>query len=294
MASRVEKGAIETSPSSFVSRPGDDPSVEDRTSASDQIAPVVDILGYRVDRLGLEATAMRCRDIVVHRKRSHHVSLNAAKLVRAQDDARLAQILDAAELVNADGQSIVWAARLLGTPLPERVPGIDLMFRLLEIAEADGFRVYFLGSRVDVLQEAIKKLRNLHPGLAIAGSHHGYFGTHENAAMCTVINSANVDILFVAMSSPQKEYWVEECRSLLDAPLIVGIGGALDVVAGVVNRAPIWMQKTGLEWFFRFLQEPARMWRRYLVTNTRFVALLAGTLTFRMFGNLRRRPSRSS
>jgi N-acetylglucosaminyldiphosphoundecaprenol N-acetyl-beta-D-mannosaminyltransferase len=245
-------------------------------------APSVNVLGHRVDCLDLEATAMRCRDLVLGRQRSHHVSLNAGKVVLAQDDERLARILDAASLVNADGQSIVWASRLLGAPLPERVAGIDLMFRLLSIAEAEGFRVYFLGSRTDVLAAAIERLRKQYPSLRIAGSHHGYFGAAETASVCSGVNSSEADILFVAMSSPKKEYWVEEARPLLDVPLIVGVGGSLDVVAGKVARAPTWMQKAGLEWFFRFVQEPRRMWRRYLIANTRFVVLVARAVSLRV------------
>jgi N-acetylglucosaminyldiphosphoundecaprenol N-acetyl-beta-D-mannosaminyltransferase len=255
----------------------------------------VEILGHRIDRLGLEATAMRCREAVLQRERSHHVSLNAAKVVRATDDERLREILRSAQLVSADGQSIVWASRLLGERLPERVAGIDLMFRLLEIAEAEDFRVYFLGARVEVLASALGRLRDLYPRLVIAGAHHGYFAADDNALICERINEANPDVLFVAMSSPRKEYWVEESRSLLDVPLIVGVGGALDVVAGVVARAPAWMQRTGLEWFFRFVQEPRRMWRRYLFMNTRFVALVARALAARVSGKVRiRREPRSS
>ena len=231
---------------------------------------------------------MRCRDAVVNRQRSHHVSLNAAKVVLARDDERLARILDAAPLVNADGQSVVWASRLLGAPLPGRVAGIDLMFRLLSIAEAEGFRVYFLGSRQDVLATAVERLRLQYPRLAIAGQHHGYFAASETEAVCAEINASNADMLFVAMSSPKKEYWVEEAGPLLDAPLIVGVGGSLDVVAGKVSRAPTWMQKAGLEWFFRFLQEPRRMWRRYTVTNVRFIALVAVAVSSRLLGGIRR------
>lgn len=244
--------------------------------------PFVNLLGYRINRSGLEATATRCRDAVVRQERIHHVSLNAAKVVRARDDQALRAVLQAAQLVNADGQSLVWASRLLGDPLPERVAGIDLMFRLLEIAEAEGFRVYFLGARADVLDRALEDLRVVHPTLAIAGSHHGYFDAHENAEICNHINGANADILFVAMSSPRKEYWVAECGRMLEVPLIMGVGGALDVVAGAVARAPHWVQNAGFEWAFRLLQEPRRMWRRYLSTNLQFVGIVSAALAVRI------------
>jgi N-acetylglucosaminyldiphosphoundecaprenol N-acetyl-beta-D-mannosaminyltransferase len=246
--------------------------------------PSIELLGHRVDRLDLEQTAIRCRDAVLARRRSHHVSLNAAKVILARDDPRLKGILDAAPLVNADGQSIVWASRLLGTPLPERVAGIDLMFRLLAIAEEEGFGVYFLGARPEVLETAIDRLRAQYPRLVIAGRHHGYFEAAETGSVCAAINESRADMLFVAMSSPKKEYWVEDAGPLLVVPLIVGVGGSLDVVAGKVARAPGWMQSAGLEWFFRFLQEPRRMWRRYTVTNARFIALVARALVNRARG----------
>jgi N-acetylglucosaminyldiphosphoundecaprenol N-acetyl-beta-D-mannosaminyltransferase len=249
----------------------------ERRGAGDSV-PRVELLGHRIARSGLEATAVRCSEAVLRKERIHHVSLNAAKLVRARSDTRLLEILRRAEVVNADGQSLVWASRLLGDPLPERVAGIDLMSRLLEISEAEGFRVYFLGARASVLEQALENLRALHPRLTIAGSHHGYFDARESLDICEEINSARTDILFVAMSSPQKEYWVAEHESRLEVPLIMGVGGALDVAAGVVARAPQWAQTAGLEWAFRVLQEPRRMWRRYLSTNVRFLGIVVAAL----------------
>jgi N-acetylglucosaminyldiphosphoundecaprenol N-acetyl-beta-D-mannosaminyltransferase len=237
--------------------------------------PSVQLLGYRIDQLDLEATAQTCCDAILRNERVHHVSLAAAKAVNARGDRRLAEILGEAELVTADGQSLVWASRLLGEPLPERVAGIDLMLRLLEIAEAEGFRVFFLGARADVLARASTNLRARYPRLIIAGSHHGYFDADRCDDVCAEINQARPNILFVAMSSPRKEYWVGDYGSRLDAQVIVGVGGSLDVLAGVVRRAPRWVQRSGLEWAFRLFQEPRRLWRRYLFTNGRFIAIVA-------------------
>ena len=244
--------------------------------------PRAELLGHEIDRLGLEATAGVCREALFGRERIHHVSLNAAKLVHARKDKRLLDILHRADVVNADGQSLVWASRLLGDPLPERVAGIDLMSRLLEIADAEGFGVYFLGGRAHVLEEALDKLRALYPQLRIVGSHHGYFDPDESPQICQEINSAGPDILFVAMSSPKKEYWVAENGGRLDVTLVMGIGGALDVVAGVVGRAPRWAQRVGLEWAFRLAQEPKRLWRRYLGTNALFLGIVTAALARRV------------
>jgi len=243
------------------------------------------LLGHRVDRLRLDETADRCREAVLRKERIHHVSLNAAKVVSARKDRRLAQVIDTADLVSADGQPLVWVSRLLGAPLPERVTGIDLMLKLLELAEAERFRVFFLGARPEVLRRAIGNLSKRHPRLVVAGSHDGYFRDSENDSICEAVNTAEPDILFVAMSSPKKEYWVADSAHKLGVPLIVGVGGALDVVAGDVARAPTWMQRAGLEWAFRVLQEPGRLWRRYLTTNAQFLMLVAAEF-------MRRDPSR--
>ena len=155
------------------------------------------------------------------------------------------------------------------------------MLRLLEIAETEGFRVFFLGARPDVLARALTNLRERYPRLIIAGSHHGFFDAESCADVCAEINQGRPQILFVAMSSPRKEYWVSDYGSMLDAQVIVGVGGALDVIAGVVRRAPRWIQRAGLEWAFRLLQEPGRLWRRYLFTNARFIGIVAAALARR-------------
>jgi N-acetylglucosaminyldiphosphoundecaprenol N-acetyl-beta-D-mannosaminyltransferase len=237
-----------------------------------------EVLGYQVDRVGLEETVERCRALIAGAECSHQVSLNAAKVVRARSDERLAQILREAELLNADGQSIVWAARLLGDPLPERVAGIDLMFRLLDIAERDNLGVFFLGGRSEILEKAIENVRDSHPRLRIGGYHHGYFGDSESADVCAAVKRAEVAILFIAMSSPRKEYWAHENRDRLAVPLVMGVGGAVDILAGATVRAPPWMQSAGLEWLFRLIQEPRRLGPRYFVTNVHFLGLLLRAL----------------
>jgi N-acetylglucosaminyldiphosphoundecaprenol N-acetyl-beta-D-mannosaminyltransferase len=244
-----------------------------------------DVLGYEVDRVGLEETVVRCRELIAAAECSQQASLNAAKVVRARSDERLAEILRHADLLNADGQSIVWASRLLGDPLPERVAGIDLMFRLLQVAERESLGVFFLGGRAEVLEKAVENVRSSHPRLRIGGFHHGYFSDAESAEICAAINRADVSILFVAMSSPRKEYWAHEHRELLNVRLVMGVGGAVDILAGSTARAPAWMQRAGLEWLFRLAQEPRRLGPRYLVTNVLFVGLVLRALRQRSRGS---------
>lgn len=238
-------------------------------------------LGLPIDGLDMDETVRRCEQLIEARAGAQHVCLNAAKIVAVEHDRRLRDIVRGCELVSADGQSVVWAARLLGRRLPERVAGIDLMHRLLALAEHRGYRVFIPGARRDVLDEAVRRLSEAHPGLELAGTRDGYFTDAENDEVCDEIRSARPHILFVAMSSPKKEYWLAEHGRRLEVPLLVGVGGAIDVVAGVTRRAPRWMQRAGLEWFFRFLQEPRRLARRYVVTNIRFALLVGRALASR-------------
>lgn len=245
------------------------------------MSPRIEVLGCSIDRLDLEETVEQCERLVDSRARTQHISINAAKSVAVLRDAKLRKIVEASDVVSADGQAVVWASRLLGNPLPERVAGIDLMERLLARAEEKGYRIYVLGARKEVLHSAVSRLRERFPTLQIVGYRDGYFGETESAAVCHEIRSARPDILFVAMSSPRKEYWLAEHRHELEVPLSMGVGGAVDVLAGITRRAPGWMQQSGLEWLFRLLQEPGRLWRRYFFTNATFAALVVRELARR-------------
>jgi len=244
----------------------------------------VSLLGCEIDALDLEGTLTRCREIIESRVLTQQVSINAAKLMALRQDERLREIVADCGLVNADGQSVVWASRLLGRPLPKRVAGIDLMYALLDLADRENYRVYFLGARQDVLETAVARTRARHPKLAVAGFHNGYFDDADSGTVCDEIRLSEPDILFVAISSPRKEYWLAEHGKTLGVPLMVGVGGAIDVVAGRTRRAPVWMQRAGLEWFFRFLQEPRRLAGRYFVTNTAFLWLVGIALVRRALG----------
>ena len=233
-----------------------------------------EILGCQIDRLSMAETLAAVERIIASGRYTQHMAINAAKLVAMQDDPKLCEIIDGCGLVNADGQSVVWASRLLGDPLPERVAGIDLMYALLDLADRRGYRVYFLGARAEVLERALERLRESYPGLKVAGARDGYFTDDEATEVCDVIRASHADVLFVAMSSPRKEYFLGEYGSDLGAPFVMGVGGSVDVIAGVTRRAPAVWQRLGLEWLFRLLQEPRRMVRRYAVTNTRFIALV--------------------
>jgi N-acetylglucosaminyldiphosphoundecaprenol N-acetyl-beta-D-mannosaminyltransferase len=234
-----------------------------------------EVLGCPIDVLDMEQALGRIDEFVRERGFAQHMAINAAKIVSMRDDPQLREVIARCHLVTADGQAIVWAAKLLGRPLPERVAGIDLMTALFARAEERGWRPYILGARQEVLETAVGRIRERHPRLELAGYRDGYFSREDEPEVAAAIRDSGADILFVAISSPRKEYFLGDHGPAMGVPFVMGVGGAIDVVAGKTSRAPVWMQKTGLEWLYRLLQEPRRMFKRYATTNARFIGLVA-------------------
>lgn len=201
---------------------------------------------------------------------TQHVVVNVAKLVNMQKNLALCEAVLGCDIINIDGMGIVWGARILGKNVPERVSGIDLFLRLLELASERGEKVYLLGAKKDVIEKAVDNLQHDFPNLKIAGWHHGYFWDNEEMVV-NEIASSGAKMLFIAISSPQKEEFMHKWRGKLGVKFAMGVGGTFDIVAGKTKRAPEWMQRIGLEWFFRLIQEPRRMWKRYLITNCLFL-----------------------
>ena len=237
------------------------------------VADRAQVLGCAIDRVDMSEAARRCDRFIRERAGAQHMAINAAKIVAARHDPELRALIAHCELITADGQSVVWASRLLGDPLPARVAGIDLMLELLALAEARGYRVYLLGARPETLRMALQRLRERHPRLVVAGYRDGYFSDEEEPFVAAEIRAARADLLFVGMPTPRKEYFIGRWGPELGVAFSMGVGGAIDVVAGVTRRAPRLLQRMGLEWAFRLAQEPRRLMRRYMVTNSEFVAL---------------------
>ena len=233
--------------------------------------PRVHLFGVDIDALTMEETLNRAFELAGQRRVSQHVVLNAAKVVLMTEDDRLRNIIASCDLVNADGTSVVWASRVLGSPLPERVAGIDLFLGIVERAARTGHRVYFLGATDDVLGSMLAVFRKRHPNLEIGGWRNGYWDDDE--AVIAEVKKAKPSFLFLAIPSPRKEYWLSDHLAELEVPFVMGVGGAFDVVAGKVKRAPLWVQRIGCEWMYRLIQEPRRMWKRYLHGNTAFILL---------------------
>ncbi len=229
-------------------------------------------LDIPLDLLTMDQTVQRCGELIQAGQPTQHVVVNAGKIVMMQDVAGLKDIIRSCALVNADGQSVVWAGRFLGLDVPERVAGIDLMERLLELAQTKRFPVFFLGATQEVLEAFTAAVVNRFPELVIAGSRNGYF--HDEAAIARQIRESGARLLLVGISSPRKEFFLADNLQAMGPLLAVGVGGSFDIWAGKTKRAPEWMQKAGLEWLYRLLQEPRRMWKRYLVGNSRFIWLV--------------------
>jgi N-acetylglucosaminyldiphosphoundecaprenol N-acetyl-beta-D-mannosaminyltransferase len=244
-----------------------------------------EFLGLAIDPLTADETVARAVEAMRTRQLTQHVAINVAKLVKARRDPELRRDISESHVVGIDGMGIVWGARLLGVSVPERVAGIDLMERLLAACAAEGLRPYFLGARQDVLERAVAETRRRWPRVAFAGYRNGYFSRGEESAIVRQIRDAGADCLFIGMPTPHKERFLRRYRDELGVPFIMGVGGSFDVLAAHVRRAPAFMQRAGLEWLYRIYQEPARMWWRYVSTNTVFVGLVGKAL----IGRARRR-----
>ncbi len=210
---------------------------------------------------------------------TQHVVVNVAKLVNMKSDTLLRESVTSCDIINIDGMGVVWGARLCGNHVPERVAGIDLFLALVKEAAQQGLPVFFLGAQQNIVAETAKKMLELHPSLILAGYHHGYFWENEEEVV-EKINASRAIMLFVAITSPKKENFINRWKNQLGVQFVMGVGGTFDVVAGKAKRAPLLLQRNGLEWVYRIWQEPRRMWKRYLITNTKYAGMLLREILF--------------
>ena len=225
------------------------------------MAERVNILGVDVDAVTMAEAVDVVRRAMDTRAGVMVATANAEMLMRATHDEELRHILNASALVVPDGAGTVWAARHLGHAMPERVAGYDLAQELLRCAPAEGRCVYFFGSAPGVAEKAKAKAEQLYPGIEIVGVRNGFFSPADNAAIIAEIRAARPDLLLVALGVPKQEKWIAAHLAALDVPVAIGVGGTLDVMAGVMKRAPYWMQRAKLEWLFRGLMQPKRAGR---------------------------------
>lgn len=233
----------------------------------------IEMMGCQIDNLSMEETLQTIEGFIASGLPHQHVVVNVDKLVKASRDEQLRRIINECALINADGMPVVWASRLLGKPLKERVAGVDLFEALIVRAAEKGWRIFFLGAKEEVVLAVKNMYARQYPKLAIAGYRNGYWKAEEEDAVADQIAQAKADLLFVAISSPKKEQFLAKHQARIQIPFAMGVGGTFDVVTGKVKRAPMWMQSAGLEWFYRFLQEPRRMFRRYFIDDMAFFGL---------------------
>lgn len=247
-----------------------------------------------VDRISMDYAAILMVEALLERGDSPPLTVvgpNAHLVTMAQRDARFAEAMQDADLAVPDGVSVVMASRLLGVPIPERVTGGDLMERMCAEAAHYGFRLFFLGGLPGAAVMASHNLRTRHPGLQVCGASCPPLGFEKSEdeldRIRQVIADAAPDLLCVALGAPKQEIWIQENRGRLKVGVIMAVGAALDTQAGLRRRAPRWVQTIALEWLFRLLMEPRRLWRRYLIGNARFVLLVIAQSTRQTAGRLK-------
>ena len=225
------------------------------------------ILGVPFDNVTSADTLRIIGEMIASGRPHYAATANVDFVVQALEDVELRRILGDADLVLCDGMPLVWASRFLGNPLPERVTGSDLVPKLLGEAERNGWRVFFLGGTDESVARAAKNAQALHPQLQLVGAYSPPFKSlleMDHDDIVRRVREAKPDVLLVAFGCPKQEKWINMQFKQAGVPLSIGVGATLDFLAGSVRRAPVWMQRTGLEWIFRLLQEPRRLFRRYV------------------------------
>lgn len=237
----------------------------------------VDLGGVLIDRVNVSSALDRVRDFLRSGKTNQIVTVNLDFVAIARRDPDFRETLNRADLAVADGMPLVWVSRMGDDPLPQRLTGVELVDECCELAVETDTSIFLLGAAPGVADLAAERLRERFPGLRIVGVYAPPFGRlsdEENERILQTINAARPDFLFVALGAPQQDMWIRANRDRLDVPVCMGVGCVLDLLAGVVSRAPAWMQHAGLEWLYRLLQEPSRLWRRYIVDDMPVLAWL--------------------
>lgn len=220
----------------------------------------VEIMGIPVNKVTLEEASNKVKGFLKEGGGPYMVvTPNSIITNMSISDKELREAIASSDLSIPDGWGIILASKILGSPLKERVTGIDLMTKICEMAAKEGYKVFLLGGREGVAERAADALRSMMPGLEIVGTHHGYFESDDE--VLKLINGSGADILFVAMGAPKQELWMLRNRDRLNVSVMMGVGGSFDVLSGESKRAPAWMRKFGLEWLYRFMTNPRRIER---------------------------------
>ncbi|PKF61430.1 glycosyltransferase [Psychromonas sp. psych-6C06] len=235
----------------------------------------IQLFGINIHALSMKEALANVHQAITNKQSLHVGMLNAAKVVNMKRNPALGEDVTSSNMILADGSAVVMASKLLGKKLPERVAGIDLMHGILAEGSQLGYRVFCLGATEEISHQIEIEIGKHYPGVVVAGRQNGYFSAEQEPSVAQRIADSKADVLFVAITSPKKEQFMAKWNATMKVPVVHGVGGSFDVFAGKVQRAPLMWQKLGMEWLYRVLQEPGRLWKRYLVTNTLFLGMLA-------------------
>jgi len=233
----------------------------------------IDVFGVKINPLTKEDFLYIIQNGIKSGKRISQFGVNSDTINTIVRNEEYKQLINKADLIHIDGMSVLWALRLFGYSVPERVATPDLADDVLALADREKMKVFLFGAKEEVLILCRQNIEKRYPNLDIVGSRNGYYSPGEVNSIYNQINLAAPDILFLGMSSPQKELFYTSCGNNLKALYILGVGGFFDILSGIIKRAPLWMQKTGFEWLFRLIQEPKRLWKRYLIGIFQFLWL---------------------
>ena len=231
----------------------------------------ITLLGVTIHPLTVSETLVEVEKYIKNRHPLHLMGVNADKINLCQTDDKLKRIVNECDIINADGASVVLAGKYLGLDIPERVAGIDLMQDLLSLCEEKQYSVYFFGAKQEVVDKMLDNFKKSYPNLRIAGARNGYFSDLELLEIENEIRELAPSVVFVGITSPKKEYIVDQFLQNGTNSVYMGVGGSFDVLSGTIKRAPLWMQKIHLEWLFRVMNEPRRLFKRYFIGNVTFI-----------------------
>jgi len=234
---------------------------------------MVSLFNIKFSNLTLKETIEIIDSNIRNNIKTIYMDINTDKIVYAYENNYMFDIINSCDIVNPDGMPVLWSSKFLGKPLKERIAGIDLFYNLIDLSNKKGYKIFFLGAKQEVLEKMIKNIKEKFNNEIIAGYRNGYFEENEEERIVEMINDSGAEILFIGITSPKKELFIERNRDKLNVNFIMGVGGSFDVLAGHIKRAPIWVQKIGMEWLYRVYQEPRRLWKRYAVSNIKFIKI---------------------
>jgi len=235
----------------------------------------LNILGVRIDAVSMQGIIAWVQNGIRSNVIDQYlIVVNVAKLIHAREDPNLHRIIEGADLVGVDGMPLVWYSKLLSECLPEKVSGIDIMMRMFQTGNNERWSFYFLGATDQVIRRVVDTFRQDYSGAVVAGSRNGYFTQDDEPHIVKEIRESGANILLIGFGSPRREMFVDRWKGQFGVNVIHGVGGSFDVYSGVTKRAPKWMQSAGMEWLYRLVQEPSRLFTRYAVSNTKFLLLV--------------------